>query len=51
MKGKEEEERKREGGRRKGRNNSGFHTGFRVGGGKQDGSRVIVACESTLTHA
>ena len=31
---------------------SGFHTGFLVGGGgEQDGSGMIVACESTLTHA
>ena len=30
---------------------SGFHTGFELGGGEQNGSRMIVACESTLTHA
>ena len=31
--------------------NAGFHTGCWVGwGGKRDGSRMIVACESTLTH-
>ena len=30
---------------------TGFHTGFWVGEEKQDGSRMIVVCESTLTHA
>ena len=28
---------------------AGFHTG--LGGGEQDGSRMIVGCESMLTHA
>ena len=30
---------------------TGFHIGFWVGEEKQDGSRMIVVCESTLTHA
>ena len=30
----------------------GFKQDFELGeGGKQDGSRMIVSCESTLTHA
>ena len=29
----------------------GFIQDFELGGGKQDGSRMIVACESTLMHA
>ena len=28
----------------------GFIQDFELGGQKQDGSRTIVACESTLTH-